>query len=663
MRRQFFGVAATFMTAATSFISSSAHAAAPADDANPLHVDEIIITASPLGRDRFDVVQGTSVLTGDDLAAALKPSIGETLASEPGVTSTFFGPYASRPIIRGFDGDRIRILFDGIGAIDASSVSPDHQTAGDALGAERIEVLRGPATLLYGSSAVGGVVNIIDGRIPSQVPANGAHGHFMGGYASNADERFASGGASVQAADGLMLHVDGGWRKTGDYKIPGYASPAAQADGIEGRVRNSDGRTDHATGGASYIFENGMFGAAIERFTSNYGSPAEEAVRLDMKQTRVDLKGEIRDLGQIITTVRMRGAYGDYSHQEIEGDELGTTFTNQGWEGRVEATHAPVGVMNGVFGIQYRDRDFAAIGEEAFTPASRTRQMAGFLLESAEIGAIKMEGGARLESSRISLEDNTRRSFTSGAFSGSAAYEFSAGTLLGLTGSWTQRAPSAEELFSDGPHLATNQYERGNPGLGQESATNVEMTFKHEAGPVTGSVGVYRTWFNDYVFAAETGAQVDGLPLFEFTATKARFTGLESEIAVSLVRNSDYAFSIDGGVDLVRATNVATGEPLPRTPPLRYRAGADMRWKVIEGRIEIVGAADQNRVSPLETSTKGYTFLNARLGYSPFRDRDVQIVVQAQNLTNVAARPHTSFLKDVAPMPGRDIRLYLTAGF
>ncbi|MGE3332844.1 MAG: TonB-dependent receptor [Rhodospirillaceae bacterium] len=663
MRRQHFGVAVSFIAAATSLIPISAYAAASAADTNTLHVDEIIITASPLGRDRFDVVQGTSVLTGDELAAALKPSIGETLASEPGVTSTFFGPYASRPVIRGFDGDRIRILFDGIGAIDASSVSPDHQTAGDALGAERIEVLRGPATLLYGSSAIGGVVNIIDGRIPTEVPANGYHGHLMGGYGSNADEKFVSGGTDVDVASGLMLHADAGWRKTGDYKIPGFASPEAQAEGIEGRVRNSDGRTTHGTGGASYVFENGVLGAAVERFTSNYGSPAEEAVRLDLKQTRVDFKGEMHDLEGFIASVRARGAYGDYQHQEIEGGAVGTTFTNQGWEGRIDAVHAPLGAITGTFGVQYRNRDFAAIGEEAFTPASKTRQFAGFLLESAAIGALKFEAGARVEGTRISLEDNTRRAFTSGAFSGSAAYEFAAQTLVGVTASWTQRAPTAEELFSEGPHLATNQFERGNPDLRQERATNLEMTFKHNAGPLTGSVALYRTWFDNYIFADQTGEAEDGLPVFAFSATKARFTGLESEVALSVLRDASYALSFDAGLDLVRATNAAANEPLPRTPPLRYRFGTDMRWTIVEARLEVVGAASQNRISPLETATKGYTFVNARLGVSPFADSDIQIVLQAQNLTGAAARPHTSFLKDVAPMPGRDVRLYVRASF
>lgn len=676
MLRQYFGVAAMSMVAATYSIPATAQSAAPEE--NALHIDEIFITGSPLGRDRFDVVQGTSVLTGDRLASALRPSIGETLSSQPGVTSTFFGPYASRPIIRGFDGDRIRVLFDGIGSIDASSVSPDHQTAGDSMGAERIEVLRGPATLLYGTSAIGGVVNIIDGRIPQEVPARGYHGHAIGGYGTNANERFVSGGADVKSANGLMIHADGSWRKTGDYSVPGYASEDAEEEGIHGRVENTDGRTASAVGGASYIWENGVIGAAVQRFTSNYGVaghhhheegaeeevPHEETlVRIDLKQTRVDLKGEVRDLGSFITTVRARAAFGDYQHQEIEGADVGTTFTNEGWEGRLEAMHAPLGPLNGIFGIQYRTRDFAAIGDEAFTPPSDTSHVAGFLLESAVMGPWLLEAGGRIEGTRIALPDGSRRQFTSSAASGSVAYEFATDTLIGATISWTERPPTAEELFSEGPHLATNQFERGNPALGEEQAVNLEVTLRRGVGPVTGSISLYRTWYDRFIFAQQTGAEIDELPVFQFTAVEARFQGIESEVTLQAIDEATYGLAFDAGLDVVRATNVTAGEPLPRIPPFRYRFGVEARWQMLDGRIEVAGAAAQNRISPLETSTDGYTFLNARLGYKPFEDQDVQFVLQAQNLTNASGRPHTSFLKDIAPLPGRDVRLYLRVSY
>ena len=416
----------------------------------------------------------------------------------------------------------------------------------------------------------------------------------------------------------------------------------------------------------------------MQRFTSNYGVaghhhheegaeeevPHEETlVRIDLKQTRVDLKGEVRDLGSFITTVRARAAFGDYQHQEIEGADVGTTFTNEGWEGRLEAMHAPIGPLNGIFGIQYRTRDFAAIGDEAFTPPSDTSHVAGFLLESAVIGPWRLEAGGRVEGTRIALPDGSRRQFTSSAASGSVAYEFATDTLIGATVSWTERPPTAEELFSEGPHLATNQFERGDAALGEEEAVNLEVTLRRAVGPLTGSVSLYRTWYDRFIFAQETGAEEDELPVFQFTAVDARFQGLESEVTLQVIDEPTYGVAFDAGLDVVRATNVTAGEPLPRIPPFRYRFGVEARWQMLDGRIEVAGAAAQNRTSPLETSTDGYTFLNARLGYKPFEDQDVQFVLQAQNLTNAAGRPHTSFLKDIAPLPGRDVRLYLRVSY
>jgi iron complex outermembrane receptor protein len=653
-------------------ISGIAFAADPAG----VQIDEIIVSASPINQTRFDIVQGTSILSGADLADALKGSLGETLAKQPGITSSFFGPFASRPIIRGFDGDRIRILFDGIGSIDASSVSPDHQVGGDAAGAERIEVLRGPSTLLYGSSAVGGVVNIIDGRIPDEVPAKGYAGSTSGGYGSNAREGFANGALNVAVGDNFVVHGDGGWRSNKNYGVKGFSGVEAEGEGIRGRVPNSDGETSHVTGGFSYLWDHGVLGAAVERFDSNYGSPSEPglvadepgedpaAVRIDLRQTRVDGKGEVRDLTGFMTSAQFRFAYGDYEHAELEGAEIGTVFSNEGWEGRIEATHAALGNMEGTFGVQVRRRDFSAVGEEAFVPQTTTKEAAVFMMEQAEFGPVRLEGGVRVQRTSVNNPAAAlKRSFTSLALSAGAGYEFLSNTLIGTTLSWTERPPTAEELFSNGPHLATNQFEVGNDRLGQEDALNLEITLKRQVGVLTGSVSVYTTWYDDFISSQQTGNEVDGIPEFRYEATKARYSGFEAEVGWSIFQSADFNLAMDGKIDVVRATDSAAHQPLPRIPPWQYLVGIDARWRQVAGRLEVQGAGRQHRVAPLETSTSGYTFLNAQVAYEWESDPNLRFVIQGQNLTNVFARPHTSFIKDVAPLPGREVRFYVQATF
>jgi iron complex outermembrane recepter protein len=641
-----------------------------------VQIDEIVVSASPINQNRFDIVQGTSVLSGSDLDDALKGSIGETLAKQAGITSTFFGSFASRPIIRGFDGDRIRILFDGIGSIDASSVSPDHQVGGDAAAAERIEVLRGPSTLLYGSSAVGGVVNIIDGRIPDEIPGKGYAGTVSGGYGTNAREGFANGAFDVAVGDNFVVHGDGGWRSSKSYSVDGFSGEDAESAGIRGRVPNSDGETSHVTGGFSYIWDQGVFGTAVERFNSNYGSPSEPglfaedtseepaAVRIDINQTRIDGKGELRNVNSFLTSARLRFAYGDYEHTELEGDETGTVFSNEGWEGRVEFTHIPIGSIEGTFGTQFRHRDFSAVGEEAFVPPTTTKEAAVFLMEQAEIGPIRLEGGARVQRTSVSNPAaSIKRTFTSVAFSAGAGYEFLTDTLIGTTLSWTERPPTAEELFSDGPHLATNQFEIGNTGLGHEDALNLEVTLRRQAGSFAGSLSIYTTWYDNFIFSRSTGNEVDGIPEFQYEATKARYSGFEADFSWQAVQTADFNLVVDGNIDYIRATNTAANQPLPRIPPWQYLVGIDTEWRQVSARIEVQGAGKQGRVAPLESSTSGYTFLNAQMAYQFDSEPYFRFVVQGQNLTNTFARPHTSFIKGVAPLPGWDVRFYVQATF
>jgi iron complex outermembrane receptor protein len=368
-------------------------------DANPHDhgdVEEIVVTASPLGARQFDVLQGSSVLTGEALERSLSTTLGAALDNLPGMSQTGFGQGASRPIIRGQGGDRIRILSGGIGSIDASTTSPDHAPALDLATAKRVEVVRGPATLMYGSNAVGGVINVLDGRIPIAVPKDGVDGFARIGFGSNADERSLAAGIDAKLESPIVVHVDGFWRQADDFKFPGTlesarlrAQQAAAGETVEddqGHTANNSSLTQKgATGGVSYIADWGFVGASVSRLESNYGIPPDSGssddeeeegpVRIDLGQTRVDLMGEINQPFLVFDTTRLRFGWADYKHTELEDGAPGTQFLNKGWEGRVEMVQRQFGALSGAVGVQASQRDFEAIGEEAFLPPSKTVQV------------------------------------------------------------------------------------------------------------------------------------------------------------------------------------------------------------------------------------------------------------------------------------------------
>lgn len=612
-------------------------------------IEEIVVTASPLSRTQQDLAQGATVIGGDALKDRSGRTLGETLQGLPGVSSTFFGPQASRPIIRGLGGDRIRVLENGIGVIDASSASADHQTVSETAGADRIEILRGPATLRYGSSAVGGVVNVIDDRIAREPPGKAMSGTFDAGYGSNADEGDASGSVTF-AANSLVARFDGAYRNTEDYKTGGAA------------IGNSDGRHHDFGGGLSYVGDRGFLGVAASRYDSNYGSPAEEDVRIDLKRSQYDLEGGASFDG-LIESVSARAGGGNYRHTELEDGTAGTVFTNDGWEGRIEAIHRPIGNLRGAVGLQVRKRDFAAIGEEAFVAPSTTRQPALFVVEAFELGRVLLEAGARYERTRIGTDAGDRRTFGTVSWSTSATWRLPQDYALALTGSQSSRAPTAEELFSNGPHLATGQFEIGDATLGRERATHLEFSLSRDKGPVTGAVNVFATWYDDFIQEQLTGAVEDDLPVFAFQQSDAKFIGAEAETKIALYDTSDAKLGLDGSISYVRATRSAPDEPLPRIPPLSYTlalAGSSGIWA---GRVEVAGAVRQDRLGFGETETPGYTFLNAQVSVAPFKERPVRFVLQGRNLTDAVGRQHASFLKDVAPLPGRDIRFGIQTAF
>jgi iron complex outermembrane receptor protein len=662
-----------------------------AEDAPPAsHVEtppEIIVTA-PFERDRADVLSGTSVVAGTELTRDLRPTIGDTLAHQPGVSATSFGPNASRPILRGFQGERVRVLTDGIGSIDVSNTSVDHAVVINQLTADRIEVLRGPAALLFGSSAIGGVVNVIDSRIPRRVPDEVVHIDGLATYASAADERSASGTVDVPVAGKLVFHVDGSYSKTGDLSTGGFSlSPAVRLQALASpdsgiralaalrdTLANSAARTWDVGAGAALITDGGNLGFNVSHYNSLYGVPPRysldpavdaELIRLKVAQTRVDGRAEINVGGALLDKIRFRGSFADYKHSEIDPTgAIGTTFLNKGWEGRLELVQAKHGAWQGASGAQVAIRDFNVIGDEAFVPKNTTNQTGLFTLQSFDLGPFKAELGARYEHTRIEADASTAigspaylRSFD--AFSGSlgASYALIPALKIGLSGSHTERAPGAEELFANGPHAGTQAFEIGGPNFVKETSNGVEVTLRGAGDGYSFSLAAYHNWFDNYIYEVETGAVRNGLPVFQSFQAPARYFGVEGEASVKLAQIGDYALNIDGVGDYTRGTVTGRG-PVPRIPPLRFLGGLEAQSDKIDARGEIEWTADQNRVAAFETPTKGYTMVNASLAWHPRGKGDrASIVLSANNIFDVEARRHASFLKDFAPLSGRDIRV------
>ncbi len=657
--------------------------------------DEIIVTASPVGRSVGETIGGVTVVSDDELQRDLSGSIGETLRNQPGISSTFFGPGASRPVIRGLGGDRVSILDSGIGSNDASATSADHAVAIEPATAERIEIVRGAATLLYGSSAAGGVVNVFSGRIPSALPEDGADGAIRVGLSSVDDGVEAAGGFDVTLAKtgdgGLVFHGEGGYRNNDDYEIPGFAHSSRRraidamgqgADDTRDVLPSSSARSQTGSVGVSYVFGNGFAGVSGTAIDSLYfipGSP--EALddgtgpSIDLKQRRLDFDSAIEaDLG-FFKKAKLRVGYADYTHTEFEPDGApGTVFANVGVEGRLELVDKTVnvgpGVLNGAVGFQFRVRDFSAIGDEAFLPPNETSQYGVFAVKDYETGPFRIELGGRYERTNHRAADiGVDLGFNAVSVSAGASVRPADWIFLGATALRTERAPSPEELFSNGLHLATSSFEVGDPTLGIETARGVEATARFGDERFSLTVNGFYTSYKDFIFENATGADadVDGelFPIFEYIATDATFKGFEAEIDAELYRFGAVHFHTHLAADYVRANSdaSATGD-LPRIPPFSGLFALEARSAFADLRAEIDYAASQNRTGADELATDSYTQYNAYLTLRPLgEDSPLALRLSALNLSNEDARLHTSFLKDVTPLPGRNIKVALTGGF
>ncbi|PAX06717.1 TonB-dependent receptor [Sphingomonas lenta] len=674
---------------------------------------ETVVVTAPVQRTEDELLQGVTVLTGAELDRQIRGTIGETLARQPGVSATSFGPNASRPILRGFQGERIRVLTDGIGSFDASNTSVDHPVVIDPLLAERIEVLRGPSALLFGSSAVGGVVNVLDRRIPRTAPEGGARADVLASYGSAAEERSASGSADV-ALGRFVLNANGSYLKSDDLRTGGYILSrdarrqaltqvglpqdveegeepvgfAANAN-LRGEIPNTAAETWTAGVGGSLVTDTGHLGIAYQRYDSFVGVPArlatevgqeQEAPRLDIRQDRFDLRAEVETGGGLLDRIRLRAGHADYRHFEIEpSGEIGTTFLSKGTEGRVELVQAQRGGWQGATGAQYFNRRIDVEGEEAFLPRSETEQFGLFTLQSVQAGPVRIEGGLRYERTEQSSRPGPdqlqyfrgERRFD--AFSGSlgAAYAFSDRVNIGVNLSRTERAPSAEELFSNGNHKGTQAYELGDPGFGLEKSWGLEGTFHAHGGRFSLDASAFYNDFDDFIYesrvsqevceAAALGGEVE-LACFQYRQRDARFYGFEIDASVLLAETGGYRFNADLIADYVRATIENEG-PAPRIPPLRLLGGLEMQGDRLSARVEAEHVFEQDRVTEFETPTDDFTLVNASLSFRPFGPENrTSVVLSANNIFDVEARRHASFLKDFAPLAGRDLRATLRIG-
>jgi iron complex outermembrane recepter protein len=649
--------------------------AAPGDT----DVSEVVVTAAPYAISLDSATTSVAILDRGELDLAPSGGLGEALAGMVGVRSSFFGPGATRPVIRGLSGPRVLVLSNGMGQVDASALSPDHAVASDPQEAERIEVLRGPSALAYGGSAIGGVVNIIDQRIPTQA-VEGLSGRAHGS-AGSVDKGRELGGALKAGTGPLVFTLDGLWRESEDYEVPTFPESRRQlaAEGepfpgkIASEVETTFTRLKAFGAGVGHVGDNGRIGISVRRTLSDYGVPGhaheedhspapgapveeEEVVTIDLEQTRYDLRGEYRLALGPFETVRFSAGYADYTHVELEGDEVGTRFLSDGWEGRLELIQAEREGWQGAVGLQLLQRDFDAQGDEAFVPPTETKEVGVFTLQRLDRESWGIEGGLRLE--RKSLDSTVgSRDFTGVSASLGGFLRPAQGWFVSLSGSRAERAPAQEELFADGPHAATRAFEVGDATLDSEVSWSADLTAHFSTDTLDVDAHAFVVRYDGFIDLRPTGAEEDDLPVFAFLQTDATFHGFEIEASLAAWTDGARTLRLEAGADYVRGKS-DLGPPA-RIPPWSLTGRAileDAAWSI---SAEVRRIGDQNRIAPFELATDGYTVLNAQVSVRPFASREFRIFLDGRNLGNVEAREHVSFLKDLAPLPGRNVR----AGF
>jgi iron complex outermembrane recepter protein len=683
------GIALALVFAGNAQAQQHGTQVAQAVGATPQTLPPTVVTATPLGSDLFSSVDPVNMLEGQGLRLRQQPTLGETVGQEVGVSSTYFGPNASRPIIRGLGGFDIRLLNNGVGLLDASATSPDHAVAVSPFAVERIEMVRGPATVMYGGNAIGGVVNTIDGRIAQEGlldPVEGAAEYRYGGASS-----LSAGGARLNAGNqAFVLHLDGYATNNRNLRIPGAAwtSQVQLQRGEPGpsdSLPNSQGDSQAwGIGGSFMLGDKGYAGVSYSQFNTDYGAVAEPDVTIKLRQDAWSFAGELRDTIPGLRALRVKYNHTDYKHTEFEGPDAGTVFESDGWNLRVEALHRPLGAFTGAIGLELVDFKFSALGDEAFLPDTKTRRIAGFIYEELPYGPWKFSFGGRVAGVDVDAAEFVAaglpadsRSFTPWSLAAGAFYAFSKEWGLAANLSYTERAPTFQELYADGPHVATNQFEVGNRNLGNVTSTAVDLTLKQRGQFFTSSLGVFYNDFSSYVALFPTGifrlddrsvvaaGTPDSLEQFDYREVKARFYGVEAQVGFPIWNQAGNLVTLAFQADYVNATDRSNSQPLPFIPPFRFGATLGYQRERFTASLGGLFAAAQNRVPQFQTSTPGYAnvFADAAYAFKLGSGVTLEAFLQATNLLDQTIRYSTSNLKDIAPLGARAVMAGVRGAF
>ena len=677
-------------------------------------LEEVVVRATPLQRSQAELTQSATVLSGETLNRELANNIGETLTRQAGMANASFGQNVGRPVIRGLQGQRVGVLSNNMSASDASAVSQDHAVAIEPFLADQIEILRGPATLLYGSGAIGGVVNIVSHTIPEAVPEDGFDARSMAQVDSAADQRFAAG--RIDAGTGnFAFHASGFYRRTDDYEIPGAAELYPEEDEHEeheeheefeeaatGILENSFLDNEGGSLGASWIGDRWRFGLSWTDYSSDYGIPGahhlhhedeeehegehEDDHEEEEELVTVGLESQ-RWVAEVVGTEPFRGferfslkfVNTEYTHTEFEGEEVGTVFDSDTDDIRLELGHEPWNRWSGAFGLQYTDVDFDAVGEEAYVPRSISETGALFWVESAEFDDWQLDLGLRYEDVDITAleqlshehhgeeehgeeheEGPTQRNFSPFSVSVGAIWHINDDHRLSFNVARAERAPTTAELFAFGPHIASQTFEVGDPTLTKESNLHGEIAYRVEGERLSGSLVVYADRFDEFIYQLDTGEEEDGLPLRFWSQQDADFIGAELELRYDIGHFDSGHWWVFGLFDYVDA-ELADGHNVPLMPPMRFGGGLDWHLGAWQANLTWIRADDHSDVAEYETPTPGYDLLNAEVAWRlPFSGRsEWDLFVKGQNLLDEDIRNSTSYLKDQAPQIGRNFVLGL----